>query len=103
MGGCNDLNSVVAYIADGGNKSNIWNTVNKLISAPTVYYLWNERNKRMFQDTKRTEEEVIVVIIKYMEDALQSLRVKKSIVVKLVAEIWNLKWEKDKLVPVIDM
>ena len=51
--------------------------MNKLILAATVYFLWNERNKRIFQDSKRTKDAVISVIKKYMEDILQSLRVKE--------------------------
>ena len=92
------LENVVSYIADGGNKNNIWNIVNKLIVAATVYYLWNERNKRSFQSLRRSEEEVITVINKYMEAVLQSLRVKKSNAVLMVANVWNLKWDKGKLV-----
>lgn len=99
IGGCHDLNSVINVIADGGNKNNIWSVVNKLLIAATVYFLWNERNKRMFQNVKRNEEEVISVIYKYMEDALQSLRVKRSSAVLKVANIWKMEVVKNKMVP----
>ena len=96
-----DLNSVVLQLADEGNKNNIWCIVDKLILAATVYFLWNERNKRMFQDSRRTVDEVISVIYKYMEDVLQSLRVKKSRAVLMVANMWKLKWDNERLVPTI--
>ena len=101
FGRVHDLNSVVLQLADEGNKNNIWCIVDKLILAATVYFLWNERNKRMFQDSRRTVDEVISVIYKYMEDVLQSLRVKKSRAVLMVANMWKLKWDNERLVPTI--
>lgn len=103
MESCHDLNSVVCYIANGGNKNNIWSIVNKIITAAVVYFLWNERNKRMFQDSKRDVDEVISVINRYVESVLQSIRVKKSRAVLMVARSWNLTWEKERLVPAIEM
>lgn len=98
---CQDLNSVVAYIADGGNKNSVWHIMNKLIVAATVYFVWNERNKRNFQNIRRTEDEVIAVINNYMEDVLQRLKVKRSKAVLILAKIWKLTWDKGKLVRTI--
>ena len=97
---CPDLEAVVNYIANGGNKSSIWNIVNKLLTASTIYTFWNERNKRNFQDIRRNDIEVIAIIYKYIEDVLQNLNVKKSSAVFMAANMWNLRWEKGKLVPV---
>ena len=101
IGNCAYLDNVVSFIADNGNKSNIWSIVNRLIVAASVYTLWSERNKRSFQNIRRTEEEIIALINKYMEDVLQTLSVKRSNAMMMVANRWNLVWEKGKLVPAL--
>ncbi|GJR86979.1 ribonuclease H-like domain-containing protein [Tanacetum coccineum] len=44
----------------------------------SVYYIWQERNKRLFQDEKRTIDELSKGIEKNIESMLKSLTVKKS-------------------------
>ena len=60
--GGNSLNSVVNHLAASPLKNNIWQIVDKLILSSTVYHIWNERNKRTFQNVMRTEDELLVAI-----------------------------------------
>ncbi|GJX57976.1 reverse transcriptase zinc-binding domain-containing protein [Tanacetum coccineum] len=80
-----------------GNK--IHHIANRLIISSTVYHIWNERNKRNFQNTSRSLDELIGYIEKNFIDLLLSLNVKKSPNVSMVANMWGLKWEKGKLTP----
>lgn len=78
----------------------IWQIVDKLILSSTVYHIWNERNKRTFQNVMRTKDEVLVAItsISNIEDMLKCLRVKKSYVVVKAADTRGLTWKNEKLV-----
>ncbi|GKB92754.1 hypothetical protein Tco_0965026 [Tanacetum coccineum] len=76
--GCKSLESVVISLAAHEVKNNIWQTVNKLVLRVTVYFIWNERNKRIFKDETRTEDGLIKFITKHMTDMLMSLKVKTS-------------------------
>ncbi|GJU96970.1 RNA-directed DNA polymerase, eukaryota, reverse transcriptase zinc-binding domain protein [Tanacetum coccineum] len=43
-------------------KKNIWIVVNKLVFAATIYFLWQEKNIKQFQNVKRTWEELWKII-----------------------------------------
>ncbi|GJT97580.1 hypothetical protein Tco_1093098 [Tanacetum coccineum] len=66
--------------------------INWLIVAATVYYLWQERNFRMFRNERRTADEVYKIIVNNVKDKLMSLRMKKSKAVLTVAANWGLRW-----------
>lgn len=73
--------------------NSIWSVVNRLIIAATVYYIWKERNDRIFvQDAKSTE--VLVLNIKeQLRLKLMSLKVRKTVHTEKVAELWNVKFQ----------
>ncbi|GKC67988.1 hypothetical protein Tco_1100586 [Tanacetum coccineum] len=69
-------------------KSTIWQVIDKLIISSSVYHIWNERNKRIFQNCNRTVEELVMIITRNIEEMMMSLRVKKSKAVgKAVEEV----------------
>ncbi|GKC62818.1 hypothetical protein Tco_1095416, partial [Tanacetum coccineum] len=47
--------------------------VNKLILAATIYFIWQERNMRMFKDERRIEEAIIKIIYDYVISKLMSV------------------------------
>ncbi|GJZ70423.1 hypothetical protein Tco_0633973 [Tanacetum coccineum] len=95
------LSKVVGHQEEGPVKRNIWQVVNTLILFATVYFIWNERNKRSFQNIIRTHEELIRDIIKNIEDNLMCLRVRRSSAILKVANTWGLRCMNGKLMPAI--
>ncbi|GJV37749.1 RNA-directed DNA polymerase, eukaryota, reverse transcriptase zinc-binding domain protein [Tanacetum coccineum] len=57
---------------------NIWIVVKKLVFDVTIYFLWQERNIRLFQKVKRTEEDLWKVIEGNINMKLSGLRVTES-------------------------
>ncbi|GJR64403.1 ankyrin repeat-containing domain, PGG domain protein [Tanacetum coccineum] len=77
---------------DHGSKDEVKKVLDRLIVAATVYYLWQERNFRMFRNERRTADEVYKIIVNNVKDKLMSLRMKKSKAVLTVAANWGLRW-----------
>ncbi|GKC57367.1 hypothetical protein Tco_1084965, partial [Tanacetum coccineum] len=78
------LKRVMEWLATKKSRNNIWIILNKLILSVTVYFLWIERNKRIFKDEARKSDELITIIKGHMVAMLLSLTVKSSeAVVKL--------------------
>ncbi|GKE07894.1 RNA-directed DNA polymerase, eukaryota, reverse transcriptase zinc-binding domain protein [Tanacetum coccineum] len=96
-----NLKRVVEWLATKKGRNNIWLILNKLILAATVYFLWIERNKRIFKDEARKSDELITIIKRHMVDMLMSLTVKSSRAVVQAARIWDLTIEKDRLVGIL--
>nr|GEX47028.1 transposase (putative), gypsy type [Tanacetum cinerariifolium] len=74
------------YIKNLPFKKNIWTVVKKLVFAATTYFLWQERNMRLFHKVKRTEDELWKVIEETIKMKLSGLRVKESSNVKEAKE-----------------
>ena len=73
-------------------KNNFGWVVDKIIFAATVYFIWQERNWRLFKDEKRYVEVVVKSIKDSVKSKLLSLKVKKSMKAQLLADKWGLNW-----------
>ncbi|GJU01717.1 RNA-directed DNA polymerase, eukaryota, reverse transcriptase zinc-binding domain protein [Tanacetum coccineum] len=91
---------VVEYMEDQASKNKSWRVLNRLILAATTYYIWQERNGRVFKNKSRIEIELCCVIKENIKNKLMSLKVKRSREVVKIAEIWGLSWSNMQLKPV---
>ena len=66
--------------------------LNRLIIATTVYYIWKERNERLFSQNAKDTEVVLQIIQEQIRLQLLSLKVKKSIQTTKVADVWKIKF-----------
>ncbi|GJS26786.1 RNA-directed DNA polymerase, eukaryota, reverse transcriptase zinc-binding domain protein [Tanacetum coccineum] len=72
------LYDVVDKIAEKPSNNNIWKILQRLIVSASVYFIWQERNKRIFQDEKRSTDALCKNIEDNIENMLRALKVKKS-------------------------
>ena len=70
------------------NKS-IMSVLRRVILAASVYYIWNERNKRLFGNEKRSYQDLMATIVNNVRWKLASLTVKKSTKVEEVSKAWQ--------------
>nr|GEU70949.1 hypothetical protein [Tanacetum cinerariifolium] len=82
-----DMEFTIRALANNPYINNIWQVVDRLIVAATVYFLCQERNFRMFKN-ESTADEVYKIIVNNVKDKLMSLRMKKSKAVLTVAANW---------------
>ncbi|GJR07778.1 hypothetical protein Tco_0790430 [Tanacetum coccineum] len=64
--------------------------VTKLVIAASVYFIWRERNDRLFNNNKRTVAQVIECIFSVVRLKLMSCRFKKSKISLELLERWKL-------------
>ncbi|GKE64669.1 hypothetical protein Tco_1518830, partial [Tanacetum coccineum] len=67
-------------------KKNIGSVVNKLILAVAVYFIWQERNFRMFKGESRSEDVMFNLIYDNVKSKLMTIRVKKSFRTDFIAK-----------------
>ena len=70
--------------------------VRRLGLAATLYFLWQERNKRLFAEEKRQWKTVLGIIINSVRLKLTSLTTKDSSHVRMVEDCWQIKMNKIK-------
>ncbi|GKB80861.1 hypothetical protein Tco_0947756 [Tanacetum coccineum] len=69
-------------------------TLTKLVCGATVYYIWNERNARLFGSNKRNEEAICHEIEDTVRLRLVNLKVKESNAVRNVEKLWKIKLQR---------
>ncbi|XP_071713666.1 uncharacterized protein [Rutidosis leptorrhynchoides] len=87
----NDLLRIVHDMAKYPAYKDIRNVLNKVAIGAVVYYIWVERNRRLFRHVKKTVDEVSMEIKEFIRLKLTCLKVKDSRNVKKIAELCRLK------------
>ncbi|XP_071688080.1 uncharacterized protein [Rutidosis leptorrhynchoides] len=64
--------------------------VTKLVFAASVYFMWQERNKRYFKSKARSVDQVSQIIISNVRLKLLSLKFKDSVHVRRMKKIWDI-------------
>lgn len=68
----------------------VWEIIQKLSFAAVVYHIWQERNSRIFNASKRSEEAVVNSICDDVRAKLMSVNVKTTVNVLRAEKEWNI-------------
>ncbi|GJV40441.1 RNA-directed DNA polymerase, eukaryota, reverse transcriptase zinc-binding domain protein [Tanacetum coccineum] len=74
-----DLNEIVHTLISNGNGSNIRSIIRRLAFAASVYSIWQERNGRIFKESKRSCDEVFKNLVEMIKNKLIGITVKDSL------------------------
>ncbi|PWA48972.1 reverse transcriptase domain, Reverse transcriptase zinc-binding domain protein [Artemisia annua] len=70
--------------------NSLWSVIQRLVFGAAVYYIWQERNGRIFRKEFRSEEAVFKVIVDTVRYKLMGLKIKKSREAVKAAAIWKI-------------
>ncbi|GJX03145.1 hypothetical protein Tco_0189061 [Tanacetum coccineum] len=73
---------------------NIWSIVRMIVCNAPVYYIWQERNNRIFKNEKRDMDTILNIVKETVGMKLIEIKVKESNIVKEVEERWNIKLQR---------
>nr|GEV45003.1 hypothetical protein [Tanacetum cinerariifolium] len=73
-----DLNSIVDFLIPLANMRSTRSVVSKLVFAATSYFIWEERNNRLFMKTSRTKDQIINIIMSIVRLKLLTCKFKKT-------------------------
>ncbi|GKD43866.1 reverse transcriptase zinc-binding domain-containing protein [Tanacetum coccineum] len=76
------------------NNNNIWSIVRRLTFGAVVYYIWKERNNRIFRKEKRDEKIIVQIIKEVIQLKMAGFVVKDSIAVREIEAKWNVKIQR---------
>ncbi|GJW03133.1 homeodomain-like protein [Tanacetum coccineum] len=98
------LQDIILYLLPMGNKMTAKSVFGKLILEASVYFIWMERNNRIFKNTRRSLEEIRDMIMVTVRLKLISFRFKNTTMFKLWLEV-NVAFQPHSIVlnfPVIN-
>ena len=84
------LEAIVNYLVPISKKRSARSVIAKLVVAACSYFIWQERNHRLFKKRKRSKEQVLELIMSTVRLKLLSFRFKKTPQVEFFAQIWNI-------------
>ncbi|KAK1414778.1 hypothetical protein QVD17_30537 [Tagetes erecta] len=86
---------IVQYLISRGEWNSISSIVDRLVLGAAAYYIWQERNARLFKNAKRTPIQISNVILKTVRMRLLSIRMKESITSRRIMTRWDILKTKE--------
>ncbi|PWA74821.1 Phytosulfokine [Artemisia annua] len=90
----NNWAQVVSNMVNIPAKNTIWIVIQRLVFGASVYYIWQERNMRLFGSYGRTVEELLKVIVDTVRCRIMGLKLSATNYVMNAAEIWGFPIDK---------
>ncbi|GJV38022.1 hypothetical protein Tco_1410499 [Tanacetum coccineum] len=85
-----DVYSIITYLLPVAKRRTTRSVISKLVIAASTYYIWQERNRRLFKNTKRTTKQILDCIMSSVRLKLLSCNFKKSKEGVIMARLWDL-------------
>ena len=76
------------------NNRSVWVIIKKICLAATVYFIWHERNGRLFSNVNRSAEALFSIICDEIRAKLVSIKVRINSNVLKAEDVWNIKFDK---------
>ncbi|GJR06050.1 RNA-directed DNA polymerase, eukaryota, reverse transcriptase zinc-binding domain protein [Tanacetum coccineum] len=70
--------NIVEELSSNQNSNNVWTVIKNLCLATAVYYIWQERNMRLFQNSKREANDLAKIMIEELKAKMVYIAVKNS-------------------------
>ncbi|XP_022019057.1 uncharacterized protein LOC110919088 [Helianthus annuus] len=86
----NSWNDIFEYLLSIANSKKAANVIAKLVVGATVYFVWEERNRRLFTPKRRTKEQLIEIILSTVRMKLHTMRFRHSVQTERVLQEWSL-------------
>ncbi|KAJ0886252.1 putative RNA-directed DNA polymerase transcription factor bZIP family [Helianthus annuus] len=82
---------IINYLENNGLSKSIWGIIGRLVMAAVVYFIWQERNNRCFDNNRRSVQQICNVVFDTVRMRILGLKLKDSSSVREAAGIWRFK------------
>nr|GEU60435.1 hypothetical protein [Tanacetum cinerariifolium] len=89
-GSGSSLDSIVSILLPIGKRKSSKSCIGKLVVVAAAYFAWQERNSRLFKNTKRSAKEVVDCVVSAVRLKLLSCHFKKSKDAMMFARLWEI-------------
>ncbi|GKC39023.1 cytochrome P450 [Tanacetum coccineum] len=87
----NEWVKVASTIVKEGCNSRIKSVLDRMVFATVIYFIWNERNKRIFTQEQKNAQDILNGIVESIKMQLMCLKVRSSSAVKEISKEWNIR------------
>ncbi|GJY18130.1 RNA-directed DNA polymerase, eukaryota, reverse transcriptase zinc-binding domain protein [Tanacetum coccineum] len=87
----NSWAQIISSIVNMPANNTIWSVIQKLVLGASVYYIWQERNIRLFGEAKRSDDEIFKIVFESVRLRLMGLKLKATPdVIKAAEVLWRI-------------
>ncbi|XP_021996318.1 uncharacterized protein LOC110893520 [Helianthus annuus] len=87
---CNKWDSIYEYLVRFGSSKSARIVIGKLVVGATAYFVWQERNMRLFSTKKRSASRLVEIILATVRMKLHTMRFKRTGQVERILQEWSL-------------
>ncbi|PWA51294.1 Phytosulfokine [Artemisia annua] len=85
---------IISSITNIPAKNTIWSVIQRLVLGASVYFLWQERNVRLFSNYGRSENELFKIIVESVRSRIMGLKLQVTTDVIKAVKIWSFPIDK---------
>ncbi|KAJ0575511.1 putative reverse transcriptase zinc-binding domain-containing protein [Helianthus annuus] len=82
--------AIYTHLLQHADSKKVIHIVGRLVVGAAVYFVWQERNQRLFSSKKRSQSQLVEVILNTVRMKLHSMKFKKSVEAMRVLHLWSL-------------
>ncbi|XP_022040049.1 uncharacterized protein LOC110942583 [Helianthus annuus] len=86
---CNKWDSIYEHLVRVGSSKNARHVIGKLVVGATAYYVWQERNTRLFSIKKRSATRLVEIFLATVRMKLHTMRFKRTSQVERMLQDWS--------------
>ncbi|KAJ0434391.1 hypothetical protein HanIR_Chr17g0881041 [Helianthus annuus] len=86
----NKWNVIFDFLVGIANSKMATHVIAKIVVAATAYFVWEERNRRLFSTKRRNEDQLIEVILSTVRMKLHTMKFKRTNQMARVMQDWSL-------------
>ncbi|GKC85196.1 zinc knuckle CX2CX4HX4C containing protein [Tanacetum coccineum] len=84
------LDAIVDFVSPMAKMRFVRSVISKLVVVASCYFIWQERNSRLFMKKKRSQDQVIDIIKSTVRFKLLSCKFKRTKHVQMLCHLWEL-------------
>ncbi|XP_021996203.1 uncharacterized protein LOC110893402 [Helianthus annuus] len=86
----NRWSDIFGHLTGVVNSKKAMHVISRLVVSASAYFIWNERNRRLFTRKRREHDQLVNVILSTVRLKLQSMKFKQSIHSDRILQEWTL-------------
>lgn len=85
---------IISNIVNMPAKNTIWSVIQRLVLGASVYFIWQERNVRLFSSFGRSEDELFKIIVDSVRSRIMGLKLQIPPDLINAVEVWSFLIDK---------
>lgn len=80
---------IISYLQDRTSRNSVWSNIERILVGAVAYFIWHERNLRMFKRGSRSVDQVFKIVYEVVRLKIMSFKLKINFRTIAALKTWN--------------